>query len=538
MMKKKGFTLIELLAVIVVLSIIALITLPVVFNAIESAKEGAALASANAYASQIETYIMLTELDPTKPKLQTGVAYQLSSSNYEVASLADPETTFINDLIDMKGEEPNSGYVIINEDKKIAEMEMYVDTYLIEYKKEKESCAIKGKQESSEESGGDKDPEEEKPEDKIEHELGATIEVDTIYDLVKESYKEDGLYKAKLSNGEEIDFEMYNIKGDTTYDSTPTLCNDTNDIMCIYKYNGNLTIGEGVILQPQAGKEGARKKGFVVYVKDTLTNNGEISMTARGANAEGQDVLLYKNSDNSYEYVPKEGASGAAGATKAVGVKTVAGINGTDGSGRQTGGGGSGAAIGLYNNTINYTGTFTSGAGTAGTSYSGGTGGGGAPCYNSANRPCTPEDGTINGGKGGSGFTTGGTGSWSGYQNQYAGGGAGNPGGVGKKVLRSNQTQNATEYSGGTGTGGLLIIYTKDLVNNTSITSKGVSGGNGYAGGGSSGGGSVNIFYSGNITLGTIDVTGGAAAGKSKKGGIGGSGTYTVCSISTGSCIK
>lgn len=526
---KKGFTLIELLAVIVVLSIIALITMPLVFKAIESAKEGAALASANAYASQIEIYIALTELDPTKPKLQTGVAYQLSSSNYEVASLADPETTFINDLVDIKGDKPDSGYVIINEDKKIEEMEMYVDTYLIEYKTEKETCAIKGRQESSEEPGGD-----EEPDDKVVHELGTTIEVDTIYDLVKESYKEDGLYKVKLSNGEEIDFEIYNINGDTTYESSPTLCNDTTDsVMCIYKYNGNLTIGEGVELTPQV-----RKKGFVVYVKDTLTNNGKITMTARGANAEGQDVLLYKNSDNSYEFVPKEGGAGAAGATKEVGVKTVAGINGTDGSGRQTGGGGSGAAIGLYNNTTNYKGTFTSGAGTAGTSYSGGTGGGGAPCYNSANRPCTPEDGTINGGKGGSGFTTGGTGSWSGYQNQYAGGGAGNPGGVGKKVLQSNQTQNATEYSGGTGTGGLLIIYTKDLVNNTSITSNGVSGGAGYAGGGSSGGGSVNIFYSGNITLGTIDVTGGTAAGVSKKGGIGGSGTYTVCSISTGSCVK
>ena len=526
MMKKKGFTLIELLAVIVVLSIIALITMPVVFKAIESAKEGAALASANAYASQIEIYIALTELDPTKPKLQTGVAYQLSSSNYEVASLADPETTFINDLVDIKGDKPDSGYVIINEDKKIEEMEMNIDTYVVEYQKEKEICAIKGRQESSEESGGD-----EEPDDKVVHELGTTIEVDTIYDLVKESYKEDGLYKVKLSNGEEIDFEIYNINGDTTYESSPTLCNDTTDsVMCIYKYNGNLTIGEGVELTPQV-----RKKGFVVYVKNTLTNNGEISMTARGANAVGQDVLLYKNSDKSYEFVPKEGGSGAAGATKEVGVKTIAGINGTDGSGRQTGGGGSGAAIGLYNSTTKYTNSMTSGAGTAGTSYSGGTGGGGASCYWGNCKPVS--DATINGGKGGSGFTTGETGSWSGLSNQYAGGGAGNPGGNGKISYDRKQT-NDDRYNGLEGTGGLLIIYTKDLVNNTSITSNGVSGGAGYAGGGSSGGGSVNIFYSGNITLGTIDVTGGTAAGVSKKGGIGGSGTYTVCSISTGSCVK
>ena len=185
MMKKKGFTLIELLAVIVVLSIIALITMPVVFKAIESAKEGAALASANAYASQIEIYIALTELDPTKPKLQTGVAYQLSSSNYEVASLADPETTFINDLVDIKGDKPDSGYVIINEDKKIEEMEMNIDTYLIEYKTEKETCAIKGKQESSEEPGGDEEPDDKEPDDKDQNDGELTLTGNPVLDKAK-----------------------------------------------------------------------------------------------------------------------------------------------------------------------------------------------------------------------------------------------------------------------------------------------------------------------------------------------------------------
>ncbi len=40
-MKKKGFTLIELLAVIIILSIIALITVPVIMNIIERANKSA-----------------------------------------------------------------------------------------------------------------------------------------------------------------------------------------------------------------------------------------------------------------------------------------------------------------------------------------------------------------------------------------------------------------------------------------------------------------------------------------------------------------
>ena len=39
-MKKKGFTLIELLAVIVILAVIALISMPLVLNTINKAKEG------------------------------------------------------------------------------------------------------------------------------------------------------------------------------------------------------------------------------------------------------------------------------------------------------------------------------------------------------------------------------------------------------------------------------------------------------------------------------------------------------------------
>lgn len=91
-----------------------------------------------------------------------------------------------------------------------------------------------------------------------------------------------------------------------------------------------------------------------------IENRGEISMTARGTyNEEGQNVYLWRNIDDTFEFVPAEG--GIGGAT---------GKNGENGENRQTGGGGSGGV------EVEYGGR--GGSGSAGTSYSGGSGGGGS----------------------------------------------------------------------------------------------------------------------------------------------------------------
>jgi len=128
-MKEKGFTLIELLAVIVVLAIIALIATPMVLNTIEKAREGAAKASAETYMRAIEEYAVKSQIDSSKPQLQAGVKYQLSSTKYEVASLANPEEIFINDLIDIKGDKPESGYVIVSKSGTVESMEMVMNDY-------------------------------------------------------------------------------------------------------------------------------------------------------------------------------------------------------------------------------------------------------------------------------------------------------------------------------------------------------------------------------------------------------------------------
>ena len=134
--------------------------------------------------------------------------------------------------------------------------------------------------------------------------------------------------------------------------------------MVVLKVNGDLTIEEGVTLTACKSDNGyGGPKGLLIYCTGTIINNGTVDMTARGAKAEGQNVYLWQNEDESYEYVPAVGANG--GARKDSGI----GNNGNDGVDRQTGGGASGGGRTYYN-------LGTGGAGASGTSYSGGTGGG------------------------------------------------------------------------------------------------------------------------------------------------------------------
>lgn len=287
---------------------------------------------------------------------------------------------------------------------------------------------------------------------------------------------------------------------------------DSEKRMLVLKYNGDLTINSGVAITPTGTKEtinGATylctKKGMLIYCAGTLTNNGTITMTARGTvNQEGENVYLFANADNTYEYVPALGAE----VVYASGSNGNTGMSGTE---RRTAGGGSGG--------------YSGGAGGAGTSYSGGAGGGG--CWNNSGTA-----GSSIGGPGGIGRISGGgvTG---------AGGGAGNPGGSGAY----------TGSSGETGTGGLLVIYADSLINNSTISSDGsnggyTGGGNG-SGGGGSGGGSINLFYNTTFTRGNINCNGGAAGNRPWEwkvvgcyGGAGGSGSITIGNISTGTFLK
>ncbi len=250
----------------------------------------------------------------------------------------------------------------------------------------------------------------------------------------------------------------YVIGGGTQIDAN-TAYGDDEDIgnnMILVKVNGDLTINAGKTLTAVENTNGG-PKGMIIYCTGTLINNGTISMTARGANAEGQNVYLCPNEIFEYEYIPKAGMNGGIASTSSRLTIGINGHNGELGTNRRTGGGGSGAVT-----------WGTSGAGADGTSYSGGTGGGGASGENG-------QPGQPNGGAGGSGRST----ASSKYFSYGASGGAGNPAGAGSQIVSSNAAN---------GTGGLLIIYAKDVINNGIISSNGSAGGSAYrAGGGGSG---------------------------------------------------
>lgn len=295
----------------------------------------------------------------------------------------------------------------------------------------------------------------------------------------------------------------------------------------VKEYHKGLTIDEGVIFTPEN-----RCKGMMLLVYGDLVVNGTISMTARGANALGDNLALdYENGDvliNPNDFDEYKFKISAIGGSKGNRLSAKAYLNGLDGGSAgisyACGGGGSGAigACGACNNNI-----ATSGYGATGTSYSGGGGGGGCSVAWASRTAGSAEE---NGGSGGNGSAYD-----SGTGGRGAGGGAGNLGGS----YHRHGSLTVEGSNGEDGTGGLLIIMVKGNIiigENGKIEANGMNGG--YAkhgsnrtgsGGGGSGGGSVNVLYNGNFTNnGTIQANGGMGGEGTVKGGNGGVGTVRV----------
>ena len=108
----------------------------------------------------------------------------------------------------------------------------------------------------------------------------------------------------------------------------------------VLKVEGDLKIGEDTTLTAVASTGGyGGPKGMIVYCTGILTNNGTISMTARGAYAEGQNVYLCKIFDGTYLYIPSVGIWTDNSHLNGTYMNGKDGVNGIDFSG---GGGGAG----------------------------------------------------------------------------------------------------------------------------------------------------------------------------------------------------
>lgn len=105
MKNKKGFTLIELLAVIIVLAIIAVITVPIILKVFENSKEGAAKDSAYGYKEAINKFYLKTSASDEDFELE---------GTYEINSDGSISNEDNNYQIKVNGTIPKGGYLVIN----------------------------------------------------------------------------------------------------------------------------------------------------------------------------------------------------------------------------------------------------------------------------------------------------------------------------------------------------------------------------------------------------------------------------------------
>ena len=176
------------------------------------------------------------------------------------------------------------------------------------------------------------------------------FEGESIEKVIEENnFVNDRVYTIK-ANSKEYSLHAYTVDGDLNvtetniYGSSSDVATETSTTaknMVVLKVKGNINIASTGTITAYADENGyGGPKGMIIYCTGTITNEGKISMTARGARAEGEDLYLFKNANGTMETVPADGANGgdSVGGPKN---KLVKGNDGENGEGRQTGGGAS-----------------------------------------------------------------------------------------------------------------------------------------------------------------------------------------------------
>jgi hypothetical protein len=355
---------------------------------------------------------------------------------------------------------------------------------------------------------------------------------DNIFDYISKGLQ-DGLHTIRLGT---VDFpvQVVNYPNNVTISSNTILGSGYNTRGTIIIYHKNLTINSGATLT-----DNWVTPGLYIWVSGTLTNNGIISMTAKGNHGFSySNFHLYKNG-TVFATLPTVGGSLGSGTTISAGTNVnnaTVGANGSNAPTRGTGGGGAGSA---FVRGINGTRSATSGSGSSGSQFGGGAGGGSIDQSSNSNHSANSASGIS----GGNAFARR---SDTSFVERGAGGGAGgssSSGGDGRRTYSGETTGTLhTPFNGVVGVGGVLVIYANTLTNNGQFQSRGSNGGTGLGGGGgASGGGSVNVFYRTGVT-GTVSVTGGTGGSVSRdgafKGGNGGNGSYVATVVPSDRFLK
>lgn len=126
-MKKKGFTLIELLAVIVILAVIALIAVPIILNIIKNAKIKAAEDSVYGFVEAIE--------------FNNAVVGTSTENKSKIKITSDMKLSDILNNIEIKGDIPTNLIKIKVQSNKVEELEMTLNGFFCEYKKNVAKCS-------------------------------------------------------------------------------------------------------------------------------------------------------------------------------------------------------------------------------------------------------------------------------------------------------------------------------------------------------------------------------------------------------------
>ena len=172
--------------------------------------------------------------------------------------------------------------------------------------------------------------------------VSESINADSLIKAIEANNIKTGKYEVTVAD-EKYNLKIYNIDNNIDMSINTSIgveadvgtANGYAQNMIVLKVNGDLSIQEGTKLTSYTSKDGyGGPKGMLIYCTGTIINNGEISMTARGAKAEGQNVYLWKNATGNYEYVPPTGATGGNSVSA-----NNTGITGNNGTNRSTGGG-------------------------------------------------------------------------------------------------------------------------------------------------------------------------------------------------------
>ena len=128
-MKKNGFTLLELLAILIILSLIAIITIPVVFNMIDSSKKGTVKDSAYGYISSIQKMYYSNQLDDS--------FFEFEDRGYTVSELKSLGISF-------DGQEPIGDSWVLFSNNDVVKACLQFDDYRVDIEGDEVTNVFKG----------------------------------------------------------------------------------------------------------------------------------------------------------------------------------------------------------------------------------------------------------------------------------------------------------------------------------------------------------------------------------------------------------